>query len=78
MPRNNGRIAMETMPERINVIRTVTYDVQSVIKDLEELEVEPIDLETVMNYITDWVEEDMRAPISRHDITYLDENGQEL
>jgi hypothetical protein len=24
------------------------------------------------------VEEDMRAPISRHDITYLDENGQEL
>jgi hypothetical protein len=69
---------METMPERINVIRTVTYDVQSVIKDLEEMEVEPIDLETVMNYITEWVEEDMRAPISRHDIIYQDENGQEL
>ena len=69
---------METMPERINVIRTVTYDVQSVIKDLEEMEVEPIDLETVMNYITEWVEEDMRAPISRHDITYQDENGESL
>jgi hypothetical protein len=69
---------METLPERINVIRTVTYDVQSVIKDLEEMEVEPIDLETVMNYITEWVEEDMRAPISRHDIIYQDENGQEL
>lgn len=69
---------METMPERINVIRTITYDVPAVIKDLEEMNVDPIDLDTIMNYITEWVEEDMRAPISRHDITYLDENGQEL
>lgn len=69
---------METMPERINVIRTLSYDVESVIKDLGEMEVDPIDLETVINYIAEWVEEDMRAPISRHDITYLDENGQEL
>jgi hypothetical protein len=78
MPKNNGRITMETMPERINVIRTVTYDVQSVIKDLEEMEVEPIDLETVMDYITEWVDEVMRSPLSRHELTYLDENGQEL
>ena len=69
---------METMPERINVIRTVTYDVQSVIKDLEEMEVEPIDLETVMDYITEWVDEVMRSPLSRRELTYLDENGQEL
>ena len=69
---------METMPDRINVIRTVTYDVPALIKDLEEMGVDPIDLDTIMDYITEWVEEDMRAPISRHDITYLDENGQEL
>jgi hypothetical protein len=69
---------METMPERINVIRSITYDVPAVIKDLEEMNVDPIDLDTIMHYITEWVEEDMRAPISRHDITYLDENGQEL
>lgn len=69
---------METMPERINVIRSITYDVSKVVEDLKEMEVDLIDLETVMNYIAEWVEEDMRAPISRHDITYLDENGQEL
>jgi hypothetical protein len=72
---------METLPERINVIRSITYDVQSVIKDLEELGVETewaTNLDTIMHYIAEWVEEDMRAPISRHDITYLDENGQEL
>ena len=69
---------METLPERINVVRSITYDVPAVIKDLEEMDVDPIDLDTIMHYITEWVEEDMRAPISRHDITYLDENGHEL
>ena len=69
---------METMPEKINVIRSITYDVSKVVEDLKEMEVDFIDLETVMNYIAEWVEEDMRAPISRHDITYLDENGVEL
>ena len=69
---------METLPERINVIRTVTYDVPALIKDLEEMGVDPIDLDTIMDYITEWVEEDMRAPISRHDITYQDENGESL
>ena len=70
---------METMPERINVIRCITYDVSKVVKDLKEMEVEPIDIDTVINYIHEWVEEDMRAPIiSRYDIVYQDENGQEL
>lgn len=78
MPRNNGRITMETMPEKINVIRCITYDVPAVIKDLEEMDVDPIDLDTIIHYIAEWVEEYMRAPISRHDITYQDENGEEL
>ena len=69
---------METMPERINVIRSITYDVFKVVEDLKEMDVDPIDLDTIMHYITEWVEEDMRAPLSRHDLTYLDENGQEL
>ena len=69
---------METLPERINIIRSITYDVPAVIKDLKEMDVDPIDIDTVIHYITEWVEEDMRAPISRHDLTYLDENGQEL
>lgn len=69
---------MENMPEKINVIRSITYDVSKVVEDLKEMEVDLIDLETVMNYVAEWVEEDMRAPISRHDITYLDENGEEL
>ena len=69
---------METLPERINVIRSITYDVAKVVEDLKEMEVEPIDIDTVINYITEWVEEDMRAPLSRHDIVYQDENGDTL
>ena len=69
---------METMPERINVIRCITYDVSKVVEDLKEKEVEPIDIDTVINYINEWVEEDMRAFISRYDLVYQDENGQEL
>ena len=69
---------METMPERINVIRCITYDVSKVVEDLKEKEVEPIDIDTVINYINEWVEEDMRALISRYDLVYQDENGQEL
>jgi hypothetical protein len=81
MPRNNGRIAMETMPERINVIRTVTYSTESIIEEIRGLLDDPHhnpEIDEVLEFIEDWVEEDMRAPISRHDITYQDENGQEL
>jgi hypothetical protein len=76
--RIGGRITMETLPERINVVRSITYDVPSIIDSLKEMGEEDIDIDSVIKYIQDWVEEDMRAPISRHDLTYLDENGQEL
>ena len=72
---------MEDLPEKINVVRSISYDVQTVIKDLEDLGVETewaTNLDTIIHYITEWVEEDMRAPLSRHDLTYLDEYGQEL
>ena len=67
-----------SLPERINVSRTITYDVSRVVEDLKEMEVEPIDIDTIIHYITEWVEEDMRAPLSRHDIVYQDENGADL
>ena len=69
---------METLPEKINVIRSITYDVSSIVDSLKEMGEEDINLESVMEYIEDCVSEDMLAPLSRHDLTYLDEYGQEL
>ena len=68
---------MEALPEKINVIRSITYDVPSIVDSLKEMG-EDINIDSVMEYIEDWVSEDMASPISRHDITYLDENGNEL
>jgi hypothetical protein len=69
---------MSDLPERINVIRTVSYDVPKIVGDLQEMNMENIDLDVVMEYIQEWVYEDMSSPPSRHDIVYQDENGEEV
>ena len=69
---------MVDLPERINVIRTLTYDVPKIVSDLEDMGMEEIDLDVVLEYIEEWVWEDMSAPPSRHDLVYQDENGEEL
>ena len=71
---------MTQLPERINVIRTVTYHVPSIVQDmnLDHGEFDPKSVDEIIEFISDWVEEDMRAPISRHDVVYQDENGEEL
>jgi hypothetical protein len=69
---------METLPERINVIRTVTYDVPGIVDSLKEMGEEEIDMDRILEYIEDWVAEDLTAPLSRHDVIYQDENGEEL
>ena len=67
-----------SLPERINVIRTITYYVPDIVVSLNDLGEEDITTETVMDYIQDWVYEDMASPVSRHDLVYQDENGEEL
>jgi len=69
---------METLPERINVIRTVSYDVPKIVMDLQDMNMEDIDLDVILEYIQEWVVEDLTAPLSRHNIVYQDENGNEL
>jgi hypothetical protein len=71
---------METLPERINVIRSITYHVPSLVIELEDMGVdkEEIDLEFILDHIHEWVYEDMSAPVSRHDLVYQDEDGNEL
>mgnify|MGYP006911557975 CR=1 FL=1 len=67
-----------SLPERINVIRTVTYYVPDIVASLEDMGEEDLNIDRVLDYISDWVDEDMSAPPSRHDLVYQDENGEEL
>jgi hypothetical protein len=80
MPRNNGGKQM-SLPERINVIRSITYSTESIVEEIRAVLDDPHhnpEIDEVLEFIEDWVAEDMSAPLSRHDLTYLDENGSEL
>lgn len=68
---------METLPERINAIKAITYYIPDVVHSLEELGYadDEINLEKVMEYIEDWLEEDFSG---LQGVIFQDENGEEL
>ena len=66
-----------SLPERINVIKTVTYDVPAILDDIKKMgmdfEIQTVD--DVMEFIEDWVAEDFG---SLDNLVFQDENGEEL
>lgn len=66
-----------SLPERINVIKTVTYDVPAILDDIKKMGMD-YDIQTVddvMEFIEDWVAEDFG---SLDNLVFQDENGEEL
>lgn len=68
---------MET--KYIVVMRTFTYNVEEIKKDWAENHdgTEPTD-EDILNLVEEWVEEDMRSPLSRHSCVWMDDEGNEI
>ena len=68
---------MTQLPERINVIKTVTYHVPSIIQDMNQNNAEwiPQDVDDVLEFIEDWVAEDFG---SLSGLVFQDEDGNEL
>ena len=68
---------MTNLPQRINVIKTVTYDVPAILDDIKKMgmdfEIQTVD--DVMEFIEDWVAEDFG---SLDNLVFQDENGEEL
>ena len=64
-----------TMPKRINVIKVITYDVESIVRDVhnEGLHLDTVD--DVLEFIEEWVEDDFG---SLSGLVFQDENGAEL
>ena len=48
-----------SLPERIHAIKNVTYYVPEIVESLKEMGEEDIDIDVVLGYIHDWVEEDL-------------------
>jgi hypothetical protein len=68
---------VNTLPERINVIKTVTYHVPSIIQDMNQNNAEwiPQDVDDVLEFIEEWVAEDFGGLSG---LVFQDENGNEL
>ena len=61
--------------------RTFTYDVKEVKEAIRELNNKPkmkVSDEEVWDYVWDWAYEDMRSAPSRHDLTFVNEDGEEI
>jgi len=69
------------LPQRINAMKVITYDVQQISEILmaeQELEAHEITLEMVMDKVETWVDEDFTTQGNFSDVIYQDENGQEI
>jgi len=69
------------MPTKIVCQRTFTYDVEEVknsIRDINNDQTLEVSLEEVWDLVYEWAYEDMRSVPSRHDLTFVDEDGKEI
>lgn len=61
--------------------RTFTYDVKEVKDSIRELNNNPkmkVSDEEALDLIYSWAYEDMRSAPSRHDLTFVNEDGEEI
>jgi hypothetical protein len=61
--------------------RTFTYDVEEVKNSIRDINNDPtleVSFEEVCNLVYEWAYEDMRSPASRHDLTFVNENNEEI
>lgn len=66
---------------KIIVHRTFTYDVGEIIQSIRDINNDPelnVSDQEVWELVSEWADEDMRSPASRHDITWTDEDGNLL
>lgn len=68
---------MNKLPERINVMKLVSYDVKDIVFSLIENDTDEreVTLEDVMRVVEAWVEDDFGTT---HDLIWQDENGEDL
>ena len=72
---------MSHLPERINAMKVVSYDVASIVQSIidlnnNEITAEDITLDEILNLISGWANEDMPNPQNK--VIFQDENGEEL
>jgi hypothetical protein len=72
---------MSHLPERINAMRIVSYDVESIVNSIVDLNngeiaAEDVTLDEILDLISGWTYQDMSNPQLK--VIFQDENGEEL
>ena len=69
------------LPERINVMRVMTYNVRDVIDSICDMDTsltpDQITLTEICDYIQSWVDDDF-SRYDTSDLIWQDENGEEI
>lgn len=72
----------DNMPERINVMKVITYDVSKVIQDMKDAGFDNPTVDDVVNHVTEYAKDDMGCVWGHDavtgDLIFQDENGVEL
>jgi hypothetical protein len=72
---------MAKLPERINVMKVISYDVQNIMESIvamnSDRDFDDITLEEVMEQVEAWVQEDFPADRIK-DLIIQDQDGEEL
>jgi len=69
------------MSNKIICQRTFTYDVEEVKNSIRDINNDPtldVSLEEVWDLVYDWAIEDMASPATHHDLTFVDEDNEEI
>jgi hypothetical protein len=73
---------METMPDRINVTKVVTYDVPDIITKLIEQGMKNPTIDDVVEMVEEWVKDDFSCGWGHQadvrDLIFTNEDGEEL
>lgn len=73
---------MDTMPQRINVTKVISYDVPKLIADLIEQGMDDPTFDDVIGMIEEFVKDDFSCgwghQASVDDLIFTDENGEEV
>jgi len=68
---------MNELPERINAMKVVSYDVEEIVGYISDGLEKPVE-EVTLDDVIEWIEDDVEQDISNGSVFYRDENGNEL
>ena len=69
---------MNQLPERINAMKVVSYDVESIVDAMMTMNYKENETDITIEDVLEWIGDDVEADINFSNVIYQNENGEEL